>query len=202
MISSKRATKSCRVLGSMRLRAFFVLVLVLVLPLFAVTARADILGTAAPYAVLATASVTNAGAGVLGATKITGDMGSGGPIGSCTGFVEAPSPCTAGPGMVSGAVNVAGAVTGPLADFGTAYTSLANTPGAASETGQVLGNGVGGTLPSLGPGVYSFATTADSRWRGRRRSALDLPDRDGIHCRSLLFYCSDRCRCGFRRYIF
>jgi hypothetical protein len=124
-------------------------------------ASADTLGSADAYAVLATASVTNAGTGVGGATVITGDMGSGGAIGSCTGFIEAPVPCTAGPGMVTGAVNVAAAASGALTDFGTAYTDLANTTSIVGETaGTFTCLGAGSCLNNIAPGVYSSSLSS------------------------------------------
>jgi hypothetical protein len=146
MISSELGTKSCRVLGNIRLRGFFVLVLVFVVPLFAVTARADILGAADTYAVLATTQVTNPATN-LADTVIIGNMGDT----SCTGFVLGTG-CTLGFGTVSGTVNSGNAAwTTALAASNTAYTALANTPPTSGFT--CLGAGVG-CLNNLAPGVY------------------------------------------------
>lgn len=75
------------------------LVLVSVVPLLAVRARADILGAAATYAVLATTQVTNPATN-LADTVITGNMSDT----SCTGFALGTG-CTLGFGTVSGTIN-------------------------------------------------------------------------------------------------
>jgi hypothetical protein len=88
----------------MRLRGFCLLVLpLLIVPLLAVSARADILGVAGTYAVLATNQVTNPGTNKAN-TVITGNMGDT----SCTGFVTLTG-CTLGFGTVSGTVNLGNA---------------------------------------------------------------------------------------------
>jgi hypothetical protein len=71
----------------MRLRIFFVLVLIFVLPLLAVSAYADTLGPALdPFAVLGGSAVTNASGGGVGvATVINGSLGVS-PGTSITGF--------------------------------------------------------------------------------------------------------------------
>jgi Ice-binding-like len=144
----------------MRLRIFFVLVLVFVLPLLAVSAYADILGTAASYAALAGTQVTNPATN-LADTVVLGDMGAT----SCTGFAPGvPDVCTSGFGTVSGATNL-GTGSGTAAygqamiDFGKAYTALANTPFNHDFTGSCLGTGVG-CINNLAPGVYSSTLSA------------------------------------------
>lgn len=138
---------------SMKLRGFTMLVLVLVLSLSVVSARADILGSADSYAVLATTQVTNP-ASNLADTQIFGNMGDV----SCTGFV-AGTGCTAGFGTVSGSVNSGNAAyLTALADSNIAYTALANTPSTDNFTSFCLGSDVG-CMNNLAPGVY---TTTDS----------------------------------------
>jgi hypothetical protein len=138
----------------MRLRIFFVLVLVFVLPLLAVSAYADILNTAASYAALAGTGITNP-ATVLADTKVLGDMGAT----SCTGFAPGiPDSCTLGFGLVSGATNLAGgsgaaAYGQAMTDFGNAYTALSTTPFQHDFTGSCLGTGVG-CINNLAPGVW------------------------------------------------
>ena len=135
----------------MKLRGFTILVLVLSLSV--VSARASILGAADAYAVLATTQVTNP-ATDLADTKIFGNMGDV----SCTGFV-AGTGCTPGFGTVSGAVNSGNAAyLTALADSNIAYTALANTTSTDSFTSFCLGSDVG-CMNNLAPGVY---TTTDS----------------------------------------
>jgi type VI secretion system secreted protein VgrG len=136
----------------MKVRTLTLMILFLIIPLLASNAYADALGLAAPDAVLATTTVTDA-SGAGGATVITGDMGAV----SCTGFVVGTG-CTTGFGTVSGTTNLSNATySAALADSNTAYTALANTPGATDLTGGTLGVG---TDASLAPGVYSFSSTA------------------------------------------
>src|ERR1700682_1244755 len=81
--------------------------------------RADDLKSADIFAVLAGSTVTNAGAGVLGATVITGSLGVD-PGSACTGFGTCP---TIGPGTVIGTVNIAdGVALQAQKDLNTAYT--------------------------------------------------------------------------------
>lgn len=130
------------------------LVLVLVLSLWAISARGSILGGADPYAVLATTQVTNPATN-LAATVITGNMGDT----SCTGFVLGTG-CTLGFGTVSGTVNsgnVAWATA--LADSNNAYNALANTTSTSNFTGLCLGSGVG-CINNLAPGVYTSTLSA------------------------------------------
>jgi len=130
----------------MRIRVFSMLVLVLALSLSAISARADIFGAAASYAVLATTAVTNP-ATPLALTTVTGDMGAV----SCDGFVLGTG-CSLGFGTVSGATNLNNAAyTTALAASNTAYNTLAATP--FDFTFTCLGTGVG-CSNNLAPGVY------------------------------------------------
>jgi hypothetical protein len=135
----------------MKLRTFFLLALVLVTPSLVGNAHADsILGSADSFAVLGGSTVTNAGAGVLGATVVTGDLGvSAGD--TCTGFGTCP---ITGPGAVIGTVNLdsgIGVAATAQSNLTTAYTTLAAMSGT-----PVLGGTLGGL--SLGPGVYTAPT--------------------------------------------
>lgn len=108
-----------------------------------------VLGTAQDFAVLGYAGVTN-----TGSTTIYGNVGVyPGAITLITGFP---------PGAVTG-----GTIHGPdgvsqqaLADVTNAYGVLAGLPFTSDLTGSILGNGVGGTVSTLSPGVYNFDTTA------------------------------------------
>src|ERR1700722_12097384 len=128
----------------MRLRVTSILVVVSVVPLLAVRARADILGAADTYAVLATTQVTNPATN-LADTVITGNMGET----SCTGFVLGTG-CTLGFGTISGTVNSGDAswVTA-LAASNIAYTALANTASTNNFTGSSLGQAWGVSTTSL-----------------------------------------------------
>ncbi len=83
-------------MSGMKLRGFSLLIFSSILSLSVVTGRADILGASAPYAVLATTTVTNPATN-LADTVITGNMGDT----SCTGFA-AGTGCSLGFGTVSG----------------------------------------------------------------------------------------------------
>jgi hypothetical protein len=142
----------------MRLRIFFVLVLVFVLPLLAVSARADELGPSlVPFAVLGGTKVTNASGGGIGiATVITGSLGVW-PGTSCTGF----GPCDGGPGtIVAGTANINNAAAMAASGGLTTATGTLNALGGAISIGAGLLNGA-----SLGPGVYDVTSTT-----------FDLPD--------------------------
>jgi len=140
----------------MKLRGFTMLVLVLVLSLSVVSARANILGTADSYAVIAQTLISNAT--TFGDTVITGSLGIS-PLGSCTGF--APVACgSAAAGTISGAININNGAAGTaLADAETAEGALLATviPAPTDLTGHVLGS-LGFT--SLAPGVYTFSSSA------------------------------------------
>lgn len=107
-------------------------------------ASADSLNTADNFAVLAGSTITNAGAGVLGATVINGEMGVS-PGTACTGFSSCP---TTGPGT-SGTVHLADSVALQAQnDLTNAYTTFEGL----SSTGILEPNDLTGL--SLGPGVY------------------------------------------------
>lgn len=106
-------------------------------------ASAQTLGS---FGVLAGSTVTN-----TGTTNIFGNVGlSPGPsvVGFPPGIVHVPY-----------AIHQTDAVAAQAqADLTAAYTSLSLSPTTLDLTGQVLGSG--GTQPSLGPGVYNFANSA------------------------------------------
>ena len=138
----------------MRLRNF-VLVLVFVLPLLAASAYADTpgIGTAAPFAVLGEAGVTN-----TGPSTIYGSVAGSSGTPSVTGFTFSTSP---GPGMVIApgvGITTGVANSGPGTPFGdatAAYIAAQAAPGAIFEGLSTLG---AGGLPSLNPGVYNFSS--------------------------------------------
>lgn len=109
-------------------------------------ASADGLNSADSFAVLAGSTVTNAGAGVLGATVITGDLGVN--LGSsCTGFSTCP---ITGPGTIIGTVNLADSVALQAQnDLTTTFNTEAALPSTQTIAGGVL------TGLNLGPGVYA-----------------------------------------------
>ncbi len=121
----------------MRRCALFALFLPLSLP----SARADILGTADSFAVLAGSTATN-----TGSTTIGGDLGVA-PGTAVTGFP---------PGTLTGTIYTgtnAVAVKGQ-SDLTTAYNTLAGLPFNADLTGTDLGG------LTLLPGVYHFDSSA------------------------------------------
>lgn len=100
------------------------------------------LGTADSFGVLAGSTVTNTGASVVG-----GNLGVS-PGTAITGFP---------PGIVTppGTINSANAVAAQAqTDLTAAYVAIAGTPALVDLTGQDLGG------LTLGPGVYSFASSA------------------------------------------
>lgn len=106
------------------------------LPLLIATARADILGTADSFAVLAGSTVTN-----TGPSLVYGNLGVS-PDTAITGFP---------PGSVTGTKYSAGAVAQQAQkDDTTAYNYLAGLPFTTDLTGQDLGG------RTLLPGVYHF----------------------------------------------
>jgi hypothetical protein len=112
----------------------------LALPLFALTAHADVLGSADAFAILGASAVTNTGPSVL-----WGDLGVY-PGTSITGFP---------PGIVHGSTHNDDAVAMQAqADALTAYNFLAGLSFNQNLTGQDLGGKM------LDPGVYFYASSA------------------------------------------
>jgi hypothetical protein len=113
----------------------------LLLPLALPSARADLLGTAAGFGVLAGSTATN-----TGSTTIGGDLGVS-PGTAVTGFP---------PGTVSGTIYTGtnGVAVNGQSDLTTAYTTLAGLPFNENLTGQDLGG------LTLLPGVYHFDSSA------------------------------------------
>jgi len=122
----------------MRLRIFFVLVLIFVLPLLPVSVRADtpMIGTAGPFAVLGAAGVTNTGPSV-----ITGNLAGSTGTPAITGFP---------PGLVNGALLPGGAPATVFNAATNAYNFAAGLGGAIPIAGSLLGG------LTLTPGVYSL----------------------------------------------
>jgi hypothetical protein len=99
------------------------------------------LGSSSNFAVLGASTVTN-----TGPTVVTGDVGLW-PGTSITGFP---------PGTVIGATHQTDAVAQQAqSDLTTAYNDAAGRPCGTTLTGQDLGS-----VGTLGPGVYCFATSA------------------------------------------
>ena len=125
----------------MKLRAFSMLVLVLVFSMLAVSARADSLGPdLSTFAVLGAAAVTNA-SGTGNPTIITGNLGSATAV---TGFP---------PGVVNGGSINPSNIAAAQGQLTTAYNTLA---GSAVTNTIVAGGLTGATLV---PGVYSVTST-------------------------------------------
>ena len=98
------------------------------------------LGTAAPFAVLGSTTVTN-----TGGTNVTGDLGVS-PGGAVVGFP---------PGIITGTTHAANATSlSAQNSVTTAYNMLAVQPCDVNLTGQNLGG------LTLTPGVYCFNTSA------------------------------------------
>lgn len=134
----------------MRLQSFFRVAFVLVLPLLAASARADTIGigTAAPFAVLGEAGVTNTGAGTTLYGSVAGSSGTPAVTGLVATNVIAP-----GALILTGVAN--SGVGTPFGDATAAYTTAQGTGGAVLEGINTLG---AGGLTSLGPGVYNFSS--------------------------------------------
>ena len=114
----------------------------LLLPLLVPSARADLLGTAASFAVLGGSTVTN-----TGPTTIGGNLGVA-PGLAVTGF---PPGIVTPPGVIHAGDAVAGQAQ---TDLTTAYNWLAGL----SSTGNLTGQDLGGL--TLIPGVYHFDSSA------------------------------------------
>jgi hypothetical protein len=140
----------------MRLRTFHLAALVLVLPLFALNARADSIdiGTAGPFAVLGEAGVTN-----TGSSTIYGSVAGSTGTPSVTGFPTPGSVVLPGVLYTTGVAN-----SGPGTPFGDADAAYGYAAGLsvtdAEGTASLGAGGVGGTsVTALTPGVYSFTST-------------------------------------------
>jgi len=140
-------------------------------PAFAVIT--PVLGSASDFAVLGHTTVTNTGPSVIfGSASTLSNVGvfSPGGANSIPGF--APEPANTflglgthpdGPGIVNAptAIHLGTAVADQARnDLINAFSNLASYGTASSLTGEVLGDGVGGTVPTLVAGVYSFASSA------------------------------------------
>jgi Ice-binding-like len=134
--------------GNMTLRAFSLLVLGPVLSLLAVSARADTIniGTAAPFAVLGEAGVTNTGPSII--------------FGSVAGSTGTPAVTGFPPGTVvpPGVLFLAGvANSGPGTPFGDATAAFNFAEGLSAINEGTVSLGAGG-LSTLAPGVYTFTS--------------------------------------------
>jgi hypothetical protein len=130
-----------------------------------------VLGTAEDFAVLGHTAVTNTGPTVVfGSATTLANVGvyeaganaiSGFSIAGNTFY--GPGTFTDGPGLVNAPAAIHGGDGVALLarnDLITAYNALASYGTALDYSGQILGDGVGGVVPILGPGVYSFSSTA------------------------------------------
>ena len=130
-------------------------------PSEAIGAYADTMGigTAAPFAVLGEAAVTNPGSSL-----IYGDVAGSTGTPAVKGFTFSTSP---GPGQMeapSVGYTTGVANSGSLTSFGDATTAYGDIAGLAS-TGTAIG-AAGLTGATLIPGVYDVASTTFDLWAG------------------------------------
>lgn len=166
-----------RNLSDKRGKLLFILVVAAVAALFcpSLVSATPILGTAQDFAVLGHTGVTNTGPTVVfgsattlanvgvhqeGANAISGFSLSGNTF-------YGPGTFTDGPGLVNAPAAIHGGdgvALNARDDLITAYNALSGSlPFLSSPidlTSDILGDGVGGTVPMLSPGVYSFSSTA------------------------------------------
>jgi Ice-binding-like/PEP-CTERM motif len=154
-----------------------------------------VLGTAQDYAVLGHTTVTNVGSTrVFGSNSILANVGvwQAGGIDAITGFSTqpgdnkfyGPGPFSNGPGIVKAPAGIHGGDdSGPGNAFSArndlinAYNALALLPATGDLSGQILGDTAdGGTVPALGPGVYTF--TSSAQLNGTLQ--LDAGGKDGV----------------------
>jgi hypothetical protein len=131
-----------------------------------VLAGPSVLGTAQDFAVLGHTGVSN-----TGPTVITGNLGNWeAGANAIVGFTPSPANTFYGPGTFTGSgglVNAPSAIHGGDSvalnarnDLITAYTALALLGATGDLSSDILGDGVGGTVSTLGPGVYTFSSSA------------------------------------------
>jgi hypothetical protein len=144
----------------MRIRVFSMLLLILVLSLSAISARADIFGTNAPsaasYVVIAQTLVSNNAP--ISATVVTGDLAVS-PAGACTGFIN-PTCGGSAAGTISGAIHLAdGPAATALGNAEAAELALLSTVIPAP---QALGTAILGQASAmvLAPGIYTYTSAA------------------------------------------
>jgi hypothetical protein len=129
------------------------LLFMLISPAVSVAAPTLPLGAARSFAVLAHSAITNTGPSVIRGSA-GGDIGvSAGTLTSITGFPPGTHTGTAHGGDL--------AAQNAMSAAGAAYLNATDSvarPFTEDLTGQVLGSG--GTVPTLGPGVYSFSSSA------------------------------------------
>jgi len=128
------------------------------------------LGSATDFAVLAHTTVTNTGPTVIFGSAATlanvGVYNNGDEGDASTGFAPTntyagPGSHTDGPGLVKApaAIHLGDSVANlARTDLITSYSALKSYGTASNLSGLILGDG--GTILSLGPGVYSFDSTA------------------------------------------
>ncbi|MGO9136276.1 MAG: ice-binding family protein [Syntrophales bacterium] len=157
---------------------FFILLVVATLAAFLCSPAVGqtvtpVLGTAQDFAVLGHTTVTNTGPTVIFGSATTlanvGVYNNGNAGDASTGFLQTNSyfgpgsQLPYGPGLVNApaAIHLGDSVANLARnDLITAYSALAGLGATSDLTGEILGNGVGGVVPTLGPGVYTFTSSA------------------------------------------